>query len=178
MCAGILPFNWPPIHTGGKAAPAIACGNTIILKPGEQAPLTVMRIVEILQTVLPPNVVQAVPGLGPEVPQILASHPLVKKLSLTGSTASGAAAARTAASHVIPTTLELGGKNAFVIFEDADLERAISDSLEGVFFNKGEACTASSRLLVHSSIYDKFVERLGAMTSKLKTGNGMDKSTS
>ncbi|KAH7419191.1 dehydrogenase [Cadophora sp. MPI-SDFR-AT-0126] len=177
VVAGILPFNWPPIHTGGKIAPAIAVGNTIILKPGEQAPLTVMRIVEILQTVLPPNVVQTVPSAGPEIPQLLATHPLIKKISLTGSTAAGAAAAKSAASHVIPSTLELGGKNAFLIFEDADLDRAVADALEGAFFNKGEACTAASRLLVHRSIHDVFVERLGKVVSKLVVGNGMSKET-
>ncbi|CZR57242.1 related to aldehyde dehydrogenase [Phialocephala subalpina] len=177
VTAGILPFNWPPIHTGGKIAPAIAMGNTIIIKPGEQAPLTSIRMIEIMQTILPPNVVQFVLGHGPEVPQLLASHPLIKKISLTGSTAAGAAAARTAASHVIPATLELGGKNAIVVFEDADLERAVLDALEGAFFNKGEACTAGSRLLVHSSIHDKFVERLAAMVSKLVVGDGMDDKT-
>lgn len=112
-------------------------GNTIIIKPGEQAPLTSIRMIQIMQTVLPPNVVQYVPASGPEIPQLLASHPLIKKISLTGSTAAGAAAAKTAALHVIPATLELGGKNAIVVFEDADLERAIPDALEAAFFNKG-----------------------------------------
>ncbi|TVY65510.1 Aldehyde dehydrogenase citD [Lachnellula suecica] len=177
VCAGILPFNWPPIHTGGKIAPAIAVGNTFVLKPGEQAPLTAMRIVEILQTVLPPNVVQCVPGAGPEVPQTLASHPLVKKVSLTGSTAAGIAVSKIAADNLTPMTLELGGKNAFLIFEDADLDLAVAASLEGAFFNKGEACTASSRLLIHDSLYEDFVSRLGAAVKKLVVGNGMDKAT-
>lgn len=177
VVAGILPFNWPPIHTGGKIAPAIAVGNTVILKPGEQAPLTCMRIVEILQTVLPPNVVQCVPGAGTEIPQTLASHPLVKKVSLTGSTAAGIAVSKIAADNLTPLTLELGGKNAFLVFQDADLDLAISSALEGAFFNKGEACTASSRLLIHQSIYEEFVSRLGAAVKKLKVGNGMDKST-
>jgi acyl-CoA reductase-like NAD-dependent aldehyde dehydrogenase len=177
VCAGILPFNWPPIHTGGKIAPAIAVGNTFVLKPGEQAPLCSMRIVEILQTVLTPNVVQCVPGAGPEVPQVLASHPLVKKVSLTGSTAAGIAVSKTVADNLTPLTLELGGKNAFLIFEDADLDNAVAASLEGAFFNKGEACTASSRLLIHISLYEVFVSRLGAAVKKLVVGNGMDKST-
>lgn len=136
-----------------------------------------MCIVEILQTVLPPNVVQAVPAAGSEIPQLLATHPLIKKISLTGSTAAGAAAAKSAATHVIPSTLELGGKNAFLIFKDADLDRAVADALEGAFFNKGEACTASSRLLVHSSIHDVFVERLARLVRKLVVGNGMAKQT-
>ncbi|KAL9109239.1 MAG: hypothetical protein Q9227_006165 [Pyrenula ochraceoflavens] len=177
VCAGILPFNWPPIHTGGKTAPCLAAGNTMILKPGEQAPLTVLRIVALLNTVLPPGVLQAVPGLGPEVPQMLTTHPLVKMISFTGSTAGGAAVAKSASAHVKPTVLELGGKNAFLVFEDADLDRAARYALEGAFFNKGEACTAASRLLIHESIYDKFVSRLGAAVKKLKVGDGMDKST-
>jgi acyl-CoA reductase-like NAD-dependent aldehyde dehydrogenase len=121
VCCGILPFNWPPIHTGGKVAPALAAGNTMILKPGEQAPLTVMRIVEILETVLPKDVVQIVPGLGPEVPQALITNALVKMVSFTGSTAGGAAVAKTAAASITPVVLELGGKNAFVVFEDANV---------------------------------------------------------
>ncbi|KAF8852632.1 dehydrogenase [Acephala macrosclerotiorum] len=177
VTAGILPFNWPPIHTGGKIAPAIAMGNTIIIKPGEQAPSTSIRMIQIMQTMLPPNVVQFIPALGPDVPQLLTSHSLIKKISLTGSTAAGAAAAKTAASHVIPATLELGGKNAIVVFEDADLERAVNDALEGAFINKGEACTVGSRLLVHSSIHDEFVTRLAAIVSKLVVGDGMDSKT-
>jgi acyl-CoA reductase-like NAD-dependent aldehyde dehydrogenase len=177
VCAGILPFNWPPIHTGGKLAPALAAGNTMILKPGEQAPLTVMRIVDILQTVLPPDVVQAVPGLGPEVPQALISHSLVKMVSFTGSTAAGGAAARTASLSITPIVLELGGKNAFLIFDDADLDRAARDALEGAFFNKGEACTASSRLLVHKDVYSTFLSRLSAAVTKLRAGSGLDDAT-
>lgn len=134
VCAGILPFNWPPIHTGGKLAPALAAGNTMILKPGEQAPLTVMKMVEIIQSVLPPNVVQLVPGLGPEVPQALITNPLVKMVSFTGSTAAGAAAAKTAANSITPVVLELGGKNAFIVFEDANFDHAVRDALEGAFF--------------------------------------------
>lgn len=177
VCAGILPFNWPPIHTGGKLAPALAAGNTMILKPGEQAPLTVMRIVEILQTVLPPNVVQAVPGLGLEVPQALVSHPAVKMISFTGSTTGGAAVGKTASATITPVVLELGGKNAFLVFDDADLDAAVRTALEGAFFNKGEACTAASRILVHRNIHDQFVERLAFGVRKIVVGNGMDKST-
>lgn len=177
VCCGILPFNWPPLHTGGKLAPALAAGNTMILKPGEQAPLCVIKIVEILQKILPQDVVQVVPGLGAEVPQALITHPSVKMVSFTGSTASGAATAKSASASVKPVVLELGGKNAFIVFEDADFDLAVRDALEGAFFNKGEACTASSRLLVHRSIYDKFVEKLEAGVKKIKQGNGLDPHT-
>lgn len=173
VCCGILPFNWPPIHTGGKLAPALAAGNTMILKPGEQAPLTVIRTVEILQTVLPEDVVQFVPGLGPEVPQALVNHPLVKMVSFTGSTAAGAAVAKTAAATLTKTVMELGGKNAMIVFDDADLDLAVRDALGGAFFNKGEACTATSRLLIQRGIYDRFVEKLAAGVRKIRAGNGM-----
>ena len=174
VTAGILPFNWPPVHAGGKLAPALAAGNTMILKPGEQCPLTVMRIVEILQSVLPANVVQAVPGLGSEVPEALIRHPLVKMVSLTGSTRSGALAAEAAAATITPIVLELGGKNAILVFEDADVDRAVRDTVDGAFFNKGEACTASSRILVHRAVYATFTAKLAAAVKRIRTGNGLD----
>ena len=147
------------------------------MKPGEQAPLALMRIVELVQSILPPNVVQVVPGLGPEVPSSIVEHPLVRMVSFTGSTPAGAAVGKTAAPSITPTVMELGGKNAFIIFEDADLDRAVRDAIEGAFFNKGEACTAASRLLVHRSIYDRYVEKLAAGVEKLRAGDGMDAST-
>ncbi|KXL48813.1 hypothetical protein M433DRAFT_62913 [Acidomyces richmondensis BFW] len=177
VCCGILPFNWPPIHTGGKVAPALAAGNTMILKPGEQAPLTVIRIVEILQTVLPEDVVQFVPGFGTEVPQALVSHDLVKMVSFTGSTAAGSAVAKSASASITPVVLELGGKNAFIVFEDADFDLAVRDALDGAFFNKGEACTATSRLLIQKGLYDKFVAKLAAGVQCIRAGNGMDPKT-
>ena len=149
----------------------------MILKPGEQAPLCVLRIVEILQDILPKDVVQAVPGLGAEVPQALITHSLVKMVSFTGSTTSGAATAKSASASVKPVVLELGGKNAFIVFEDADFDLAVRDALEGAFFNKGEACTAASRLLIQRNIYDKFVQKLAAGVNMIKQGNGLDPQT-
>lgn len=177
VCVGILPFNWPPIHLGGKLAPCLAAGNTMIIKPGDQTPLTVLRAVEILQTVLPPDVVIAVPARGPVVPQALVANPAVRAVSFTGSTAAGAAVARTAADTIKPATLELGGKNAMIVFEDTELDRAVATALEGSFFNKGEACTATSRLLVHEAVHDAFVDKLSAGVRKIVTGNGMDPKT-
>lgn len=174
VCAGILPFNWPPIHTGGKIAPCIAAGNVIILKPGEQAPLAVTRMVEILQSVLPENVVQIVPGLGSEVPQALINHPLVKMVSFTGSTKAGAATAASAATSITKVVLELGGRNPMIFFDDADFDQGVRDAIEGAFFNKGEACTAGSRLLIQRPIYDRFVRKLGSAVQQLKAGNGLD----
>jgi acyl-CoA reductase-like NAD-dependent aldehyde dehydrogenase len=177
VVGGIIPFNWPPIHTGGKVAPALAVGNTVVLKPGEQAPLTIMRIVELLQSVLPPDVLQVVPGAGPVAGQALAAHPLVRKISFTGSTKAGAAVARTAAGNITPLLLELGGKNAFIVFDDADLDQAVRDALEGGYFNQGEACTAASRILVQRGVHDVFVRKLAAGVAKLRVGNGADPRT-
>lgn len=133
-------------------------------------------MVKILQTVLPQDVVQIVPGLGPEVPQALINHPLMKMVSFTGSTASGAATAKSASASITPVVLELGGKNAFIVFDDADFDSAVRNALEGAFFNKGEACTASSRILVQRGIYDKFVEKLAAGVKRIKAGNGQGSS--
>ena len=177
VVAAILPFNWPPIHFGGKAAPAIATGNTIVFKPGDQAPLTVMRMVEIVSEVLPPGVIQAVPASGVNVPQALVTHSKVKKITFTGSTRAGAAVSKLAADSVTPLSLELGGKNALIVLEDADVELAVQNAIDGAYFNQGEACTASSRLLVHSSVHDTFVRQLAAGVRRLKVGDGANEET-
>ncbi|KAJ5825289.1 hypothetical protein N7474_002427 [Penicillium riverlandense] len=176
VCAGIVPFNWPPIHTGGKTAPALTAGNTLVLKPAEQAPLTLMRIVDIISEVLPKDVVQVVPGLGTAVPQARINHPLVKMVSFTGSSPAGAKVAEAAGKGIKPLVLEPGGKNAFVVFDDVDLDKVVPMALEGAFLNKGEACTASSRFLVQRRAYDEFCSRLAAAVRKVKCGNGMDPS--
>jgi acyl-CoA reductase-like NAD-dependent aldehyde dehydrogenase len=170
----IIPFNWPPIHAGGKIAPALAAGNTVVLKPSEQDPLTVMRIIELLNTVLPEDVLHALPGAGSKVGQPLAAHPLVRRMTFTGSTGAGAAVASAAAKNITPALMELGGKDAMVVFDDADFDRALMDAVEGGYYNKGEACTATSRILVQEGIYDRFVERLAAAVVKLKVGRGTD----
>jgi len=177
VVGAILPFNWPPIHFGGKSAPALATGNTIVIKPGDQAPLTVMRMVEIVAEVLPPGVIQAVPATGIHVPQALVTHSKVKKISFTGSTGAGAAVSKLAADGITPLTLELGGKNALIVLEDGDVDLEVRDAVDGAFFNQGEACTASSRLLVHSSLHDTFVSKLAAAVRLLKVGDGADEQT-
>ena len=177
VVAGILPFNWPPIHAAGKAAPALAVGNTVVLKPGEQAPLTVMRIVELLQDVLPEDVVHAVPGHGPVTGKELASHPLVRRISFTGATATGAAVLKLAAENITPTFVELGGKNPLLIFEDADMDAAVLGAIEGAFYNQGEACTAASRILVHRLLHDQVVERLSEAVGRMRLGDGADPTT-
>src|ERR1700744_1070362 len=124
VIAGIVPFNWPPIHTAGKTAPALAVGNAIVLKPPEQTPSVVLRMVELIQSVLPDDVVHAVPG-GGAVGAALAGHPLVGKVSFTGSPGTASAVLRTAAGNLTPTLLELGGKNPLLGFGDAAVEHAL-----------------------------------------------------
>lgn len=171
VVGAIVPFNWPPIHTGGKIAPAIAAGNTVVLKPPEQSPMCVLRIVEILQDSLPTEVVQAVPGTGAGAGNALASHPLVRRISFTGSPETARHVLRAAAENFTGALLELGGKNPIVVFPDADLDLAVQSAVEGSFFNQGEACTAASRLLVHESVAESFVERYVTLVSKLVVGD-------
>lgn len=174
VVAGIIPFNWPPIHTGAKTAPALAVGNTVVLKPGEQAPLVILRMAELLNQILPPDVLHVVPGHGPTAGRALAGHPLVRKISFTGSSAVGTAVLQAAATNITPALLELGGKNPFIVFADADVDRAVAGAIEGGYFNQGEACTAASRLIVHEAIHDDFVARLAAAVRKMKVGEGTD----
>ena len=174
VVGGIIAFNWPPIHTAAKSAPALAAGNTVVLKPPDQDPLTIMRIVELLADILPPDVLQVVPGAGPGPGSALAGHPLVERLSFTGSTATGRAVLKLAADAMTPVTVELGGKNPLVVFADADLDAAVRGALEGAYFNQGEACTAASRLLVEESVHEEFAGRLAAAVERLRVGDGRD----
>jgi acyl-CoA reductase-like NAD-dependent aldehyde dehydrogenase len=175
VVACILPFNWPPIHFAKKGAPALVAGNTVVIKPGEQCPLTVLRLVEIANEVLPPGVLNAVPGIAAGA--ALAGHPKVERISFTGATATGRRVLQSAAENLTFATMELGGKNALVVFPDADLDAAVTVAIEGMFYNKGEACTSTARILVHDDIHDAFVERFAAATLKLKVGDGLDPET-
>ena len=176
VVAGIVPFNWPPLHIAGKAAPALAVGNAVVIKPPEHAPLTILRIADLVQSVLPDDVLHVVPG-GPEVGAALVAHPLVRKIAFTGSTEAGREVARAAAENLTPALLELGGKNPLLVFEDADLDPAVVGAIEGGFFNKGEACTASSRLLVHRAVHDELVARLAAAVERIRVGDGSNDGT-
>lgn len=176
VIAGIVPFNWPPIHTAGKTAPALAVGNAIVLKPPEQTPSVVLRMVELINSALPDDLVHAVPG-GGQIGAALAAHPLVGKVSFTGSPATAVSVLRTTADNLTPTLMELGGKNPLLVFEDADIDRALLAAIDGGFFNQGEACTASSRILLHHSIFDLFSTRLCAAVQRLRVGDGADPDT-
>lgn len=175
--AGIVPFNWPPLHAAGRPlAPALAVGNAVVIKPPEQAPLSVLRLVELIASVMPDDIVHVVPGPG-STGAFLAGHPLVGKVSFTGSPATGIAVMKTAAENLTPTSMELGGKNPLLIFDDADLESALPWAVDGGFFNSGEACSAISRLVVHHSLVDEVGQRYGAAVRRLRVGPGTDPST-
>ncbi|WP_280498619.1 aldehyde dehydrogenase family protein [Nocardia farcinica] len=176
VVAAIVPFNWPPLHTAGKLAPALAAGNAVVIKPPEQAPLSVLRMVEIVQQILPDDIVHAVLGGGP-VGAALAGHPGIGKISFTGAPSTGSAVLRTAATNLTPTLMELGGKNPLLIFDDADLDSAIPWAIEAAFFNQGEACTAASRILVHVDRFDEVAERMAAAVRRLRVGDGADPGT-
>jgi acyl-CoA reductase-like NAD-dependent aldehyde dehydrogenase len=175
VVAAILPFNWPPIHFTKKCAPALAAGNTVVIKPGEQAPLTVLRLVELANEVLPPGVLNAVPGIaaGPA----LSAHPRVERITFTGATVTGQRVLKSAADNLTYATMELGGKNALMVLADADLDAAVDVALEGMFYNQGEACTSTARILVHDSVHDDFLERFTRATQRLVVGDGLDPAT-
>ena len=175
VVAAILPFNWPPIHFSKKCAPALAAGNTVVIKPGEQAPLTVMRLVEIANEVLPAGVINGVAGISAGA--ALVAHPRIERISFTGSTATGRKIMEGAAKNLTFATLELGGKNALLVLDDADLDQAIPIAIEGMFYNQGEACTSTSRILVHSSLYDEFARRFVEETAKLVIGDPLADTT-
>jgi acyl-CoA reductase-like NAD-dependent aldehyde dehydrogenase len=147
----------------------------VIVKPGEQAPLTVLRMVELANEVLPPGVLNAVPGI--DAGRALASHPRVERITFTGATATGKRVLQSAAENLTYGTMELGGKNALLVLEDADLDVALDVALEGMFYNQGEACTSTARILVHDSIHDEFLERFARATEQLVVGDGLDAAT-
>src|SRR5580692_2234698 len=175
VVAAILPFNWPPIHFTKKSAPALAAGNTVVIKPGEQAPLTVLRLTELANEVLPPGVINAVPGVaaGPA----LTGHPLVERITFTGATATGRRVLRSAAENLTYATMELGGKNAVLVLADADLDAAVAVALEGMFYNQGEACTSTARILVQAEVHDDFLARFARAAMALTVGDGLDPAT-
>jgi acyl-CoA reductase-like NAD-dependent aldehyde dehydrogenase len=175
VVAAILPFNWPPIHFSKKCAPALAAGNTVVIKPAEQAPLTVLRLVEIANEILPPGVINAVSGLSAGA--ALASHPRVERISFTGATATGRKVMESAAKNLTYATLELGGKNALIVLSDADPVAAVRIAVEGMFYNQGEACTSTSRILVHTSLYDEFAVRFVEAVGKLVVGDPLETET-
>ena len=173
----IIPWNFPLLMAAWKLAPALACGNTVVLKPAETTPLTALLLAEVIRDVdLPPGVINIVTGAGATGSAIV-EHPEVNKLAFTGSTEVGKLIQRSAVKRNLPLTLELGGKAPHVIFEDAELDQAIEGVINGIFFNQGHVCCAGSRLLVQESIADNFIDRLQKRIELLRVGNPLDKNT-
>jgi acyl-CoA reductase-like NAD-dependent aldehyde dehydrogenase len=178
VCAGITPWNYPLIMAAWKAAPALAFGNAIVLKPAEEAPLTAVRLAELcLEAGVPDGVCNVVTGFGEEAGQALAQHPDVDKIAFTGSTEVGRKILHASESNLKRVTLELGGKSPNIVFSDADLPAAAKGSMLGVFLNSGQVCTAGSRILVERSMHDEFVESLIAAARKMQIGHALDDAT-
>ncbi|MGZ8430006.1 MAG: aldehyde dehydrogenase family protein [Candidatus Deferrimicrobiaceae bacterium] len=173
----ILPWNFPLLLAAWKLAPALAAGNTVVMKPAEQTPVTLLELANDLRDLLPPGVLNVVTGYGPDVGAPLASHPGVRRLAFTGETTTGRLILQYASENIVPATMELGGKSPHIIFPDADVERAIEGVMIGVFLNQGEVCSAGSRLFVHDAIYDRFMKKLVAKVKGLKIGNPMKEDT-
>ncbi len=175
VCALITPWNFPLVIASWKIAPALACGNTVVVKPAQLTPLSVLKLAGILMEAgLPPNVISVLPGPGASVGNALATHPLVSKVSFTGSTEVGSQIMRLCAGNITRVSLELGGKAANVVFADADLDRCIESSVFSVFGNCGQDCCARSRLLVQRSIYEEFTARFNRRVEALVVGQPLD----
>jgi len=173
----IIPWNFPLLMAAWKIAPALACGNTVVLKPAETTSVTAMHLAEIFQEAgLPAGVVNIVTGAG-ETGNALVEHPGVDKIAFTGSTGVGKHIARSAAASEKRLTLELGGKAANIVFEDAPIEQAVEGVINGIYFNQGQVCCAGSRLLIQESIHDEFVGRLERRIETLRVGDPLDKNT-
>jgi len=177
VAAQVIPWNFPLLMLAWKIAPALACGNTVVLKPAETTPLTALLFAEICQQAdLPPGVVNIVTGAG-STGQALVGHPDVDKVAFTGSTEVGKAIARTVAGTDKRVTLELGGKAANIVFDDAPLDQAVEGIVNGIFFNQGHVCCAGSRMLVQESVAEDVLHRLKRRMATLRVGDPLDKNT-
>ncbi|MBR3121793.1 MAG: aldehyde dehydrogenase [Oceanobacillus sp.] len=177
VCAQIIPWNVPMIMTAFKLAPALAAGNTVVLKPAEDACLSVLEFGKLLADVLPNGVLNIVPGYGTEAGQALIDHPDIDKLAFTGSVEVGRLVGKTAGERVLPVTLELGGKAPHIVFPDVDIDAAVENATLGYTFFNGESCILGTRLFVHDDIYDEFVEKLIERATQVKIGPPTDRST-
>jgi acyl-CoA reductase-like NAD-dependent aldehyde dehydrogenase len=173
----VIPWNFPLLMLAWKIAPALACGNTVVLKPAETTPLTALLFAEICQQAdLPPGVVNILTGAG-ETGRAIVAHHDVDKVAFTGSTEVGRLIARTVAGTDKRVTLELGGKAANIVFDDAPVDQAVEGIVDGIFFNQGHVCCAGSRLLVQESVAEEVMERLKRRMSTLRVGDPLDKNT-
>jgi len=176
VCGQIIPWNFPLLMFSWKVGPALATGNTVVIKPSEFTPLSALRVTALAKEAgIPAGVINVVTGYGKTVGHAISSHPKIEKVAFTGSTLIGREIMRqAAASNLKNVTLELGGKSPNIIFEDADLDAAIEWASHGIYFNHGQTCCAGSRIYVQASIYDKFSEKFTAHIKKLKLGNPLE----
>jgi acyl-CoA reductase-like NAD-dependent aldehyde dehydrogenase len=173
----IVPWNFPLLLASWKLGPALACGNTIVLKPAEQTPLTALRFGELaIEAGLPAGVLNIVTG-GPSTGRAIVQHPGIDKIAFTGSTAVGKEIMRSAADTLKRVTLELGGKSPNIVFADSDLDGAIKGAINGIFYGKGEVCNAGSRLFVEEKVRDEFTDKLVARAKKMQPADPLDPKT-
>ncbi len=178
VAVAIIPWNYPLLMAAWKVAPALAAGCTMVLKPSEHTSLTALELGRIVQAAgLPPGVLNIVTGLGAEVGQALVDHPGVDKIAFTGSVPTGARLMAAAAREVKNISLELGGKSPFVVFADSEIEKAVEWILFGIFWNQGQVCSATSRVLVERSLYAPLLARLVEEAEKITLGNGLEPGT-
>lgn len=174
----IIPWNFPLLMAAWKIAPALACGNTIVLKPAEQTPLSALRLGEICQEAgLPDGVLNIVPGYGPTAGAALAEHMDVDKIAFTGGSATGRIIMQAASKNLKRISLELGGKSPNIVFADSDIDSAVDGAMTGIFFNQGEVCCAGSRLFIEKSIHEEFVDKLSNKAANMRVGNPEDTGT-
>lgn len=177
VIAAIIPWNVPLFLMAMKIAPALVAGNTVVLKPSPEASLSVLRACELMNEVLPPGTLSCLTGDG-QTGSLLVAHPLLNKVTFTGSVESGRKVYENAAHKIIPVTLELGGKSPMIIFEDADLEKAVESAYAGMRFSRaGQSCSASSRLFVHQKLFDAFLEKLLTKLNGQRMGDPLDEKT-
>jgi acyl-CoA reductase-like NAD-dependent aldehyde dehydrogenase len=178
VAAAIIPWNAPVLLGALKIAPALCAGNTLVLKAAEDAPLGVLMMAAICQEFLPAGVLNVLTGLGEECGGPLAQHPLVRKLSFTGSTEVGKIIMRVAADRIVPVSLELGGKSPSIVYPDADEDWVVDGVIAGMRFTRqSQSCTAGSRLFLHAEIFESFLDKLRAKTEALKLGDPLDEAT-
>jgi acyl-CoA reductase-like NAD-dependent aldehyde dehydrogenase len=178
VCALIVPWNYPLMLTLWKLSPALACGNSVIIKPASWTPLSALELAKLCKEAgIPDGVVNVITGPGNEIGSYLVSHEGVDKISFTGETKTGSEIMKLASNTIKRVSLELGGKSANIVFEDADLEDAINGSIWAIYYNSGQSCEARSRLFIHKKIYDKFLSEFVEKTKKIKIGNPINKET-
>ena len=171
VVGAIVPWNFPLLIAVWKLGPAIAAGNTVVLKPSEETPLSILKLMELVDDVVPDGVINVVTGYGEEAGKPLSTHEAVPKISFTGSTEVGRQILRDSAAGIKKTTLELGGKSPVIVYPDADIEEAVEAAMMAIYFNKGECCAAGSRLFVHEDIEDAFLDALSGAAAQMTVGD-------